>query len=87
MSYLVSNLHCPGALTLHRMENAESRRFLVRYFSRLCGLCRGKCRARKLGGDHFLLLLWRNDLCHVFGTEYVHVCVIPKSIFAKAVFI
>ena len=35
---------------------------------------RGKCSGGKAGGDHFFLLLWRNDLRHVFGTEYVHVC-------------
>ena len=31
MLYLVSNLHCQGALALQRMENEESRRFLVDY--------------------------------------------------------
>ena len=35
---------------------------------------RGKCSGGKAGGDHFFLLLWRNDLRHVFGTEYM--CVI-----------
>ena len=53
---------------------------------------RGKCSGGKAGGDHFFLLLWRNDLRHVFGTEYM--CVISKTfllillnIYANAVFV
>ena len=53
---------------------------------------RGKCSGGKAGGDHFFLLLWRNDLRHVFGTEYMCDIQYPRlfillNIYANAVFV